>query len=213
MFGPAPKSVAWNFKPVYVSIDIETLGTDPETCDVIEFGAVIDDLKSPLDDLPIFHRYLWKENYRGQPFAMAMHSKILHRIATREQGYRYITEDCLGVDFMHFLMENNFHSCIEENETCIKPFVAGKNFAGFDQKFLTKMEGFNNHVKPHRRTLDPMMLYYDPFAMEEPPSLQTCLQLAGYTSHVDHTAIADAFDVIKCLRYKWGVGPQSLVQG
>ncbi len=30
----------------YVSIDIETLGLDPTCCDIVEFGAVIDDLES-----------------------------------------------------------------------------------------------------------------------------------------------------------------------
>ena len=40
----------------YVSIDIETTGLDPETCQTIQIGAGIEDTNNPLpiEDLPRF---------------------------------------------------------------------------------------------------------------------------------------------------------------
>ena len=32
---------------LYCSIDIETTGLDPETCDIIQFAAVLDNLADP----------------------------------------------------------------------------------------------------------------------------------------------------------------------
>ena len=53
----------------YVSIDLETTGLDAINNDIIEFGAVLDDLADmkPLEELPRFHAYICKEEYRGQP--------------------------------------------------------------------------------------------------------------------------------------------------
>ena len=50
---------------IYVSIDIETTGVDPKIHDIVEFGAVIDDLANPqpLDKLPRFHALFKKDNY------------------------------------------------------------------------------------------------------------------------------------------------------
>ena len=38
----------------YISIDLETTGLSSETCEVIEFGAVLDDLTTlqPIESLP-----------------------------------------------------------------------------------------------------------------------------------------------------------------
>ena len=50
----------------YVSIDIETTGLHEDECDIIEFGAVIDDLRvmAPISKLPVFHCYFIKEFYK-----------------------------------------------------------------------------------------------------------------------------------------------------
>ena len=92
----------------YVSIDLETTGLDPETCDIIEIGAVIDDLEArgeqgearlPIKDLPKFHAYVVKESYQGEPYALSMHPKIFKRIATKEDGYLYLQPEEVGKVF------------------------------------------------------------------------------------------------------------------
>jgi len=52
----------------YVSIDIEATGLDHTYCQMIEFGAVLDDLRHqrPLDELPQFHCYVLRDKYVGE---------------------------------------------------------------------------------------------------------------------------------------------------
>lgn len=180
----------------YVSLDIETLGLDENHCDIIEFGAVLDDLTDPDPfDLPSFHCYLTKPHnyYKGDAFAMAMHSKILRRIADREKGYTYMPADCLDEAFAEWLVEQKF----QEND---KVILAGKNVAGFDLRFLKRV-GFGQHFKIHHRCIDPGSMFMLP-GEKEPPGLDLCLQRAGIDKKVNHTAIDDAIDVIRCVRHK-----------
>lgn len=183
----------------YVSIDLETLGLNPQTCDTIEFGAVIDDLKvqAPLEELPRFHCYIEKENYHGEPFAMAMHSKILKRIAIREEGWNYLPPDHLGCVFLDFLSEHGLGSD--------KITVAGKNFAAFDWNFLKEVPSFFNNVSFHHRVFDIGPLYFDPMHDDTIPNLKTCMERAGIEGEVQHTAVEDCIDVIKCIRSKYPI--------
>ena len=58
-----------NPKPAmpYVSIDIETTGLDPETCQILEIGAVFDNWTLPIRDLPTFHCYVVHKQIVGSP--------------------------------------------------------------------------------------------------------------------------------------------------
>ena len=139
-----------------------------------------------------------------------MHSKILKRIATREIGFNYFTPETFYDQFQKFLIDNKVnedkHVFDEQGKTCIKDvLVAGKNFAGFDLKFLEMLPNFGRAFKFFHRFIDPMMLYFDPLTMKTPPSLDVCLKLAGIEKEVQHTAVEDAIDVIKCLRFKWNI--------
>jgi hypothetical protein len=64
----------------YVSIDIETTGLNPSTCQTLEVGAVIDDWKTPIDRLPRFRRVLVYEHVTGSPYAMALNAGLLKLI-------------------------------------------------------------------------------------------------------------------------------------
>jgi hypothetical protein len=62
----------------YVSIDIETTGIDKDWCDIIEFGAILEDTENhkSYEQAPQFHRYLKPprpEGYRGELYAINMH--------------------------------------------------------------------------------------------------------------------------------------------
>lgn len=186
------KSGNWKF----VSIDIETLGLDSEYCDVIEFGAVLDDLKTPLDKLPRFQAYLTKEGdrYRGEIYAMMMNAKIIERIALRTPGFTYIPDDCLDESFGNWLNSQGVAQAV----------IVGKNFSGFDLKFLHKI-GFGNLTKFHRRVLDAGSMFYDPHIDTVPPDLKECLRRSGINKQISHGAIEDAIDVLRCVRYKYSV--------
>lgn len=178
----------------YVSVDIETLGLDPDQCDIIEFGAVIDDMISPIEDLPTFHCYVIQEdnNYQGEPYAMSMHSKILKRIAEREKGYFYVPSDLLDESFADWLAL--------EVDPIEKVTLAGKNFASFDLPFLKNVK-FGERSLYHHRILDVGSMYVTK-KDQEIPDLKECLRRAGIDKEINHTAVDDAIDVIRCVRYK-----------
>lgn len=99
----------------YISIDIETTGLNPETCDVLEVGAYLEDTTNPLprEELPFWHRYIWKENYRGEPFALAMNVNIFKKILEQrkkwmdgETGLEITSPEGLAFSFSMFLEVN-----------------------------------------------------------------------------------------------------------
>ena len=77
-----PSLPATSPKMPYVSIDIETSGLDPATCQTLEVGAVIDDWKTPIDQLPRFRRVLTYETVSGNPSAMALNANLLKFMAS-----------------------------------------------------------------------------------------------------------------------------------
>lgn len=184
----------------YVSIDIETLGLSEE-CDIIEFGAVVDDLENPLllEDLPIFHAFFKKDRYTGEAYAMSMHTDILRKISqgSDSSDMTLIYPRQLGKLFKSFLKDLDFK--ISERNSKITINVAGKNFQGFDAHFLRKHTDFYDHINVRSRILDPGPLYYQK-GDKNLPSLQECLTRAEIDSHVNHTSVEDSLDVIRLIR-------------
>lgn len=188
----------------YLSIDLETTGVDVSTCQIIEFAAILDDLKDqkPLEELPYYHAYILNNTYTGEPFGLSMHAEIFKNIALRKEGYNYVYASNLGKSFKNFLVQEGIELSKETNKAIIN--VAGKNFAAFDLQFLNKLEGFEKHIKIRQRILDPAILFFDKNIDDALPGLNTCLQRANIEKNVEHKALADAFDVIKLIRHKLG---------
>jgi oligoribonuclease (3'-5' exoribonuclease) len=181
---------------LYVSIDIETTGLDPETCDVVEFAATLADTTGNYVgefgerwSVPTFHRYVVQQTYRGEPYALSMHAAIFRKISVGQEGPE---EFCYPATLGH-----EFRCWLREHGVSGRVFVAGKNFSSFDLQFLKKLPGFKGLF--HHRTLDPVMLYFDPKMDEELPDLATCKARAGLPATVAHTALEDALDVVKVL--------------
>jgi len=191
----------------YISIDLETVGLDPENNDIIEFGAVLDDLNEPkpLKELPKFHAYICKNEYRGQPYALSMHATILRRIATREEGYTYLYPNTLGKAFLTFLLKNGY-KCEEKKGKKIPRTVinvGGKNFGTFDLQFLKNQTNFLSSVKIRSRILDPGILCLNKTDTVL-PALSECLKRIGIDKEVAHNTIDDALDVIMIIRDRLG---------
>ena len=72
----------------YVSIDIETTGLDPETCQIIQIGAVIEDTENPVpvENLPSFKCLVEHPQYTGSPFALVMNRDILAQLGELERA-------------------------------------------------------------------------------------------------------------------------------
>ncbi len=181
----------------YISIDIETTGLDPATCQILEVGAVIDDWKTPVKELPTFHCYVDNGDLlHGSPYALSMHPKILRRIATKEEGYNYLEPNSVAGWFLDWLMAHD----INPDKHHIT--AAGKNFASFDRQFLKRLPDWEEFVRTQHRSIDPGNLYWDPAVDERGlPSMKTCKERAGIPGEIAHTAVEDALDVVKLVRW------------
>jgi len=182
----------------YISIDLETTGLNPATCDVVEFGAVLADtnsLDTPVQDLSTFHAYILPPNgnYRGEPYALSMHPVIFRRIAKREEGFYYLHPQ---------QVVNAFGKWITACGVKPKLTVAGKNVGSFDIPFIAaNLPGVADMFS--HRVFDPGSMFFDPRVDQKIPDLQQCLRRSGIDSEVSHTAIEDAQDVIRCLNFFW----------
>jgi oligoribonuclease (3'-5' exoribonuclease) len=185
----------------YVSIDLETTGLDPENDQILEFGAVIEDWVSPIEQLPVFHRYVQWDRISGSPRALAMNAEILEMIANiieRKVTAPIVHPSQLIRHFTAFLLE---HKVIEREG---KSFTAaGKNFAGFDRQFIKRLPGANRLYINHR-AIDPAMLFWKPG--EAVPGTEQCAQLAGLDTTLKHRAVDDAKRVIQMIRFWASLG-------
>jgi len=180
----------------YVSIDIETTGLNPENCQILEIGAVIDDGTTPIEDCPTFHCYVDHGLILGEPYAVSMHPTILRRIAMKEEGHTYLQPWEVATRFCDFLKEHGIDS---ENE---KVSVAGKNYAAFDARFLRKLTNWDKHVRIHHRILDPAAMYWRPeIDGVELPNTKTCMERADIPGDIAHTAVEDAQMVVHLIRH------------
>jgi hypothetical protein len=181
----------------YVSIDIETTGLDPATCQTLEVGAVIDDWKTPIDQLQRFRRILTYETVTGSPYAMALNAGLLKQIANPVppqpcSAWAFCQPGELGEQFAVWIRANGLDPLSVQ--------AAGKNFASFDMQFLNRVPRFGEHVKFRHRVLDPAILYWRPLEDERLPDSKTCYERAGLDSKVAHTAVEDALAVVRLVR-------------
>ena len=182
-------------KMSYVSIDIETTGLDPATCQTLEIGAVVDDWKTPIDQLPRFRRALLYQTVTGNPYAMALNAGLLKQIASPPQPCtdgEFCQPEELGEQFAGWIKGNGLDPLSLQ--------AAGKNLASFDMQFLNRLPRFSEHVKFRHRILDPAILYWWPLEDERLPDSKTCYERAGLDSKVAHTAVEDALAVVRLVR-------------
>ena len=108
----------------YVSIDIETTGLNPETCQVLSIGAVIEDTNNPLpiDKLPKFHAAIKRERIEGEITALTMNADLIktinHYVRESDQDERndivqmtdmqFLDEDQIIIELFYFLAANGF---------------------------------------------------------------------------------------------------------
>ena len=178
----------------YVSIDIETTGLNPENCQILEIGAVIEDWISPILSLPHFHCLVKHDHYCGQAQALAMHGAIFELLTDDEPQLMVLRPKDVYSHFSHWLAQNDLTGTVTP---------AGKNFAGFDKQFLYRLPGFKHRFS--QRTIDPAMLYWNPETDDKLPDTKTCLERADLSTEILHVALDDAECVIKLVRKYYGI--------
>ena len=188
----------------YVSIDLEMTGLDPETCQILQFGAVIEDTENikPLEDLPVFNCYILQDIYKGEVDGISMNSKIFEKLRQYKNKLLdttdlFTTEKNVGFYFKKFLIDNGI---IADKNNRVNITVAGKNFGASDLNFINKLPNFKKHISISSKIIDPGILYFNPEIDTSLPGLSACLRRANKPFLVSHTAVEDALDVIKLIR-------------
>lgn len=194
---------------IYCSIDIETTGLNPKTCDILQFALIIDDLSNPkpLHELPHFQAYFIKDNYIGEPYALSMHPEIFkeiahaqkHKAERNEFGDRFMNIEHLPTALECFLGHYGLDLDPQTNKCEIN--VAGKNIAAFDLPFLRKKIKNWGSISFKNRVLDPAILYYEK-GDKILPDMKLCMERAGIIGEVAHTALEDAMMVVRLIRNK-----------
>lgn len=177
----------------YISIDLETTSINPKKGQILEFAAIIDNLRDikPISELPRFHTYFIHDEIVGEPYALSMHPTILRRIAIRQEPFNYLTQ----TNFVY-----NFCSWLRENKMGERITAAGKNFASFDKQFIEAIPEWRlSGVKINHRCIDPAMAYWTP-EDSSPPDTKMCMERAGIKGDVAHTAMEDAEVVVQLVR-------------
>jgi oligoribonuclease len=182
----------------YISIDLETTGLDARGCQILEFAAIIDDTNCQLsfEDSPKIHRILKEphDGFRGCAFALAMNQRIFRMLCGQEE----LPEGCTIID--HHALSESFLTWAALFGLGGKMNVAGKNFAGFDKKFLDDNSKIWDQFL-HHRCIDVGSMWVDWEVDEELPNLTLSLERATGDKPTElHSALGDCWDVIKCVR-------------
>jgi oligoribonuclease len=188
----------------YVSLDLETSGSDPLRHQVLELAAVVEDTRrtatTPLAELPAFRRALRYRELTGTPGALALNNRLLIELADKTKATA--PDICPPEDVLpqlrEFLLANGFKP---DKKDCVSITLAGKNVGTFDLLFLRELPGWGTLVKAEPAVLDPAAFYLNWHKDSRLPSLLICQARYGDAEpHVAHEALADALEVVRLLR-------------
>lgn len=165
-----------------ISIDIETTGLNPRTCQILEIGACYGTRQ--------FHCYVDNDIIYGEPYALQMNHAILKIIADGAKRDRLIRPEGVANQFAIWL----------KTLTSRITTIAGQNFAAFDKQFLDRLPGWKE-IKFDHRIIDVGNLYWEPsIDGDKLPNLKKCMQRAGLLSNVPHT-VGTAYIVQKLVEH------------
>lgn len=197
----------------YVSIDIETTGLDPDNCQILQIGAVIEDTQNvkPIEELPKFLCIVEHERYSGQPTALAMNHGIIEKLsqldrASKEERssirkqHNILPVGIVAQSFAMWLQANGIDPNPESKTQQVTITAAGKNFATFDKVFLQKLPNWQSSVQIKQRVIDPAILFMDWQNDSSLPNLNDCMKRAKVEGEVTHDALQDSIDVVRVLR-------------
>ncbi|WP_201977678.1 3'-5' exonuclease [Hymenobacter rubidus] len=183
----------------YLSLDLETSGSNPRRHQVLELAAVIEDSRRPLPlaELPSFRRVVRHPEYVGTAGALALNARLLEELARKDANPELCTPDELLPQLREFLLAHGFKP---DKQDCVAVTMAGKNIAVFDLGFLKELPGYGALVRAEPAMLDPAAFYLNWHKDSRLPTLSICKARAGLGRDVAHEALADALDVVQLLR-------------
>ena len=194
----------------YLSIDIQTTGLDPETCQILQIGAIIEDTENlvDFDQVPKLNLIITHRELSGSIKALSMNSGLISILDEYHDGKAlskypdilFVKPEYAVDSIVNFLLSNGFSF---NGSSRIVINAAGKNFGTFDKRFLEKLPKWNDRIQVRNRIIDPAILFVDWKSDSSLPSLNQCKQRAGISGEVSHDAIEDAWDVIQTLRTQY----------
>ncbi|AHM61347.1 hypothetical protein D770_15465 [Flammeovirgaceae bacterium 311] len=193
----------------YLSIDLETSGSDPLTCQIIEFAAVLEDTHAPdvpVEELPYLRLAVHYEIICGNVAALAMNARLLQELADAEQKNNLPPDHCVAAEVLPRFAEFLDAQQVNRKRALL---TAGKNFASFDLPFIHNLPGYGELLTISNAVIDPALLYLDWQKDRKLPNMSTCKERASLSEIVSHQALDDARDVVRLLRpfYKRFVEP------
>ncbi len=201
----------------YASIDIETTGLDHNTCQILEFGCVLDDTDPEkmveMKNCPQFRALILHNQIIGEPYALALNAKLIAEIRDAKGEFkREASGSNLSMTTLPQYLASNFLGWLESNGYEVEKqesglyglksglICAGKNFASFDKRFLERLDSWNLLIRMKHRVIDPAMFYMHP-TDPEPPKTEVCYERAGILEVPAHTAVEDAVKVCLLVRH------------
>jgi oligoribonuclease len=205
---------------IFVSIDLETTGLDPQEHQIIEFGAIIEDSNNQktYEESKKFRRIVLSRDrkYVFSSVAAAMNANLIKTISLIENGGNVtldndenlsqfaLFQDELIPSFKQWLFANGYK---ENSRGILEVVAAGKNFASFDRQFLQALPDFETYsLRFHHRSIDPTSGYINWKSDEVPPGTDLCKKRALLEKSSDHIALKDAWEVIELLRPQYAGG-------
>lgn len=201
----------------YISLDIETTGTDREHSEILEVGWVIEDGMGRVDDL-IKRNYIVdrKVILYGEIFALDMNARIFKALKNKDADVRNSEEICrqLAEDLEYCsriaVKWDKDHGINNTGDKVNKKITfGGKNFSGFDGQFIApfmRQNGFGQNYESlvQHRALDVGPMYAEEFGYV--PSLQEICDRHMNGKVVSHKAVDDALLVVNLIRNKMRLG-------
>jgi oligoribonuclease (3'-5' exoribonuclease) len=184
---------------MYVSIDIETTGLDPKTCQVLEVAMVAlpagETDPELVCEFPYFHRLLRYDTLNGSVVALNMNARIIDTLSEVAKGAKsvipMIWPKDLGPCVTNWLNELG----LTESRS-LHPL--GQNVGSFDMKFLSRLENFPSY-RFHYRSLEVGSMYA---TRDLCPSLSN-IPLGFTIPGEPHEALFDARYALACAMTKW----------
>ena len=109
----------------FISIDTETTGLNPETCQLLSIGAIVEDTekKLPFEEIPKFHCAILRgerDILQGELYALNMNKDLIEKITyystAKDQdekndlvqmtGMQFLREEEVAKAFFHFLIDS-----------------------------------------------------------------------------------------------------------
>lgn len=196
----------------FCSIDLETTGTNDDIHQVIEVGAVIDDLENPepIDSLPEFHMYVEHDTYNVSEYCLGMHAET--GIFEKLSGYSGEKPENVGslngvVRELNSFLEGHLELTSGPDEGRGRFNVCCHNFTVFDFRFLRDVVDWHTGNIGSEEVWDVNRIYpFDPCNFYMRPDddrvcgTRTAMERAGIEPEGLHTAVSDARDMIRLTR-------------